>query len=257
MSLAVTSAIVLHAFDYLEASRVLRLVTRELGVQSVLARGARRARGRVGSAVDLFAEGEAQLHVRPTRDLQTLSAFDVSRARTALALDVRRFAAASAIAELVLRVGGEDASPTLFHACGAALDGIAEATGPTIVERALAGAWSVVAAAGFAPTLDDCASCHAPLAAAETVAFAHPAGGALCSRCGAAASSARRLPPSGRDVLRAWLSGAAARPVSLAEVRAHQRLLREFVTEHISEERPLRAFAAWESGFGSGAVTET
>ena len=41
MSLLVTDAIVLHSADYLESSRIFRLATREAGVQSVLARGAR------------------------------------------------------------------------------------------------------------------------------------------------------------------------------------------------------------------------
>ena len=45
MSLLVTDAIVLHAFDYLESSRIIRLLTREAGVQSALARGARKSRG--------------------------------------------------------------------------------------------------------------------------------------------------------------------------------------------------------------------
>ena len=34
-----TDALVLHLFDYLESSRIVRVATRELGVQSVLARG--------------------------------------------------------------------------------------------------------------------------------------------------------------------------------------------------------------------------
>ncbi|MFN7531060.1 MAG: DNA repair protein RecO, partial [Gemmatimonas sp.] len=61
MSLLQTDAIVLHVADYLESSRILRLVTREAGVQSVVARGARSSRKRFGSAVDLFAEGQAQI----------------------------------------------------------------------------------------------------------------------------------------------------------------------------------------------------
>ena len=57
MPLVETDAIVLHAFDYSETSRILRLATRDAGVQSVLARGARRYRSKVGTAVDLFAQG--------------------------------------------------------------------------------------------------------------------------------------------------------------------------------------------------------
>ena len=55
MPLLATEAIVLHAFDYLESSRIIRLLTREAGIQSTVARGARKSRGRYGSALDLFA----------------------------------------------------------------------------------------------------------------------------------------------------------------------------------------------------------
>jgi DNA repair protein RecO (recombination protein O) len=36
-----TDAIVLHAFDYRETSRIVRLATRDVGMVSVIARGAR------------------------------------------------------------------------------------------------------------------------------------------------------------------------------------------------------------------------
>ncbi|MFI5239190.1 MAG: DNA repair protein RecO, partial [Gemmatimonadales bacterium] len=114
MPLIVTQAIVLHAFDYLETSRVLRLITREAGVVSVLAKGARRTRGRVGSGVDLFAEGEAQIYIKPTRDLHTLGAFDVTSSRSGLAMEMTRFTAASALAELTLRIAGDDANAEMF-----------------------------------------------------------------------------------------------------------------------------------------------
>ena len=81
MSLLVTDAIVLHAFDYLESSRILRLVTRDGGLRSVLARGARRPKSRYGTALDLFAEGSAQLYIKPNRELHNLSAFEIVRAR--------------------------------------------------------------------------------------------------------------------------------------------------------------------------------
>src|SRR5215210_7237392 len=108
MTLLVTDAIVLHVFDYLESSRILRLSTRDAGVQSVLARGARRPKSRFGGALDLFAEGVAQIHTKPGRDLQTLAGFDVERSRPALAADLGRFTGAATIAELTLRFAGDD-----------------------------------------------------------------------------------------------------------------------------------------------------
>jgi len=246
MSLVVTDAIVLHAFDYLESSRILRIVTRDAGVRSVLARGARRSKKRFGSALDLYAQGAAQLQTKPGRELDTLNDFDVQRARPQLALQMSRFAGASAIAELTLRFAGEAADPGLFEAVESALDSIGAAAPDQARAVTLAGAWRVLRELGIAPTVDSCAECHAIVDAAATAMFSHPAGGTLCDRCAHLARSGRRLPPDARAALRDWLNG-EPHALSTADAgRAHQRLLREFLHEHLSEDRPLRAFDVWE-----------
>ena len=162
MPLVETDAIVLHAFDYSETSRILRLATRDAGLQSVLARGARRSKSRFGSALDLFAQGAAQLHLKDGRDLQTLASFDVTRSRAELGEELGRFAGASALAELVLRFSGaDDVSVQLFDVLTDALDRVADALDSRTIEATLSGAWRLVAELGFAPTIDACASCHA------------------------------------------------------------------------------------------------
>lgn len=246
MSLLATDAIVLHAFDYLESSRILRLVTREGGVRSALAKGARRASRRFGSAVDLFAQGNAQLYAKPGRDLDTLSAFDVVQARPALAADLGRFAGASAIAELTLRFGRDAADSGLFDVVAHALDALATAAPDATITATLAGAWHIVAELGFAPAIDVCADCHAPLDASAAVMFSHRAGGALCVRCGRLAPAGRKLPADARDTLRRFLGGEQGSPLEDAAARAHQRLLREFLAEHLTDGRPLRALELWE-----------
>src|SRR3954471_21989604 len=133
MALLVTEAIVLHAFDYLESSRIIRLLTREAGVQSSLARGARKSRARYGSALDLFAEGAAQLYVKPNRELHNLAGFEITRSRNELAEEVGRFTAAATIAELALRFAGEEGSPQLYDTVSDVLDRIARAaSGDTV-----------------------------------------------------------------------------------------------------------------------------
>ena len=246
MALLVTDAVVLHAFDYLETSRILRLLTREAGVQSVLAKGARRSSRRFGSALDLFAEGEAQLHVKPGRELHTLAGFDIQGQRSGIALDLGRFTAASAIAEMVMRFAREEANPGLFDAVVRALDEVAGAAPDESREAALAGAWRIVAELGFAPAVDICASCHDALPAAATVGFSHPAGGALCARCARLHRSSRILPSAARGALQRWLAGERVQLTDDAAVRAHQRLLREFLVEHLADGRELRAFEVWE-----------
>src|SRR5919199_6395089 len=214
MPLVSTDAVVLHAFDYSETSRILRLATRDAGVISVLARGARRPKSRFGSALDLFAQGAAQLSLKDGRELQTLSAFDVTQARSALAGDLGRFTAAAAVAELLLRFGTDDASETLFTALVDALDAIAIAPAARAREAGLVGGWRLVAELGFAPSLEACSACHTELPSDEDVTFTHEAGGVLCRSCARLYPPGRTLPAPARAAIGGW--GAAQRGGALA-----------------------------------------
>lgn len=243
----VTDAIVLHAFDYLETSRIVRLATRDAGVQSVIAKGARRPKGKFSGALDLFAEGTAEIHVKETRELQTLGAFDVTRSRASLASDLGRFTAAAALTELVLRFARDEENPSLYESLSESLDALASAAPGTSATMGLAGAWRIVAALGFAPALDECSSCHQPVPRGRPAMFSHPAGGVLCDACARRVRGSRALPPEARDAIRAWLEEETpGHSLGTPEVRAHQRLLREFLMEHLSEQRALKAFEAWE-----------
>jgi DNA repair protein RecO (recombination protein O) len=248
MPLVTTEAVVLHAFNYLESSRIYRLATRESGVVSVLAKGARRSRTRYGSAVDLFAQGEARLYVKPNRELQNLAGFDVTRARAELAEVPGRFTAASALGELVMRFAGEEPSPVVFEALVAGLDAVAVAPASGAADAALGAAWHLIARLGFSPAVDVCSGCHRAVPAEESAPFSHPGGGVLCVGCAGSAPSSRRLPAAARSALRAWLAGDAAAAGDEGARRAHQRLLREFLGEHLGDGRELRAFAVWERG---------
>ena len=246
MTLVVTEAVVLHAFDYLESSRILRLITRDAGVQSVLARGARSSRKRFGTSLDVFAQGSAEYTTRPGRELNTLTAFDCGRARPELVSDISRFTGACVLAELVLRFSSDEAHPGLFDAFVNGLDQIGAAEAGDTVSRTLGAAWHIVGELGFTPALDVCANCHTPLADDARTPFSHVAGGALCERCARLVPGTRAIPPEARAALAQWISGSQAVLDSPAEGRAHQRLLREFLDHHLSEGKMLRAFQVWE-----------
>ena len=253
MSLLVTDAIVLHAFDYLESSRIIRLLTREAGVQSALARGARKSRGRYGTALDLFAEGSAQLYVKPNRELHNLAGFELSQTRSELAADIGRFTAASTIAELALRFVGEVSNPQLYDTVADVLDRIARSAPDTTIQDGLAGCWRVVSVLGFTPELTSCALCHTPLRDSDDATFSHASGGVVCPACSKLAPGGRRIPTTARSAIRRWLEGENFTQLTDAEARSHQRLLREFLAAHLADDRPLRAFAVWEHDRWSAA----
>ena len=256
MALLATEAIVLHAFDYLESSRIVRLVTRDAGMRSAIAKGARKSRRRLGSGLDLFARGTAQLHAKPGRDLDILSAFEDVHPRAALGVELERFAGAAALAEITLFFGRDGADTELFEAVDHAFDTLEVTSGNDARDATLGGAWQIVASLGFGPAVSECAECGGALGVDDTALFTHSAGGALCQRCARLSPGGRMLPPSARTAIASWMSG---RRVSLsdADARAHQRLLREFLDYHLHDGRTMRAFELWERGTPQDTLAAT
>jgi DNA repair protein RecO (recombination protein O) len=242
-----TDAIVLHTFDYLETSRIVRLLTRDAGVRSAVARGARHSKRRFGTSIDLFAQGTAEFQSKPGRELDTLTGFEGVRGRPQLGEDLARFAAAAVIAELVLRFAIEDSDHELFDVVAETLDALASDAPAHARALALAGGWRILATAGFAPSLDDCADCHAPIQADAPALFSHASGGVVCATCARQRHAGRTIPAAARATIRAWLAGERA-PVETDEARSHQRLLREFALTQSHDGKPLRAYAMWEHG---------
>lgn len=240
-----TAAIVLHAFDYRETSRIVRLATRETGVISAIAKGARRPKSRFGQGLDLFTGGSAQLVLHPSRDLHTLAGFDATLARPALAASLRRFGAAAALAEICLRFGTE-ATAGVHDALADGLDRIGRSDDDAVPAATLAAGWRIVGELGFAPSLERCALCHRDLRPDEDVRFSHRSGGAVCTICRSLVPGARNLPASAREVLLGWMEGADVSLHDAPTARAHQRLLREFLEEHLGDGRAFPAFQAWE-----------
>lgn len=240
-----TAAIVLHAFDYRETSRIVRLATRESGVIAAIAKGARRPKSRFGQGLDLFTSGTAQVVLHHSGDLHTLAGFDASRARPALAASLRRFGAAAALAEICLRFGTE-ATAGVHDALGAGLERIAGSDDAGVPAVALAAGWRIVGELGFAPALDSCALCHRALRPEEDVRFSHRSGGAVCSSCRTLVPAARSLPATARATLLAWMDGRENPLHDAPTAKAHQRLLREFLEEHLGDGRAFPAFQSWE-----------
>src|SRR3989442_1880496 len=105
MALGTTSAVVLRTYPYSETSKIVRLATRDLGVQSAIAKGVLRPRSRFAAGLELLSEGMAQLYHRETRELPTLAAFDPLVLRRGAAPDRGRFSGATAPAAPMVQKG--------------------------------------------------------------------------------------------------------------------------------------------------------
>jgi DNA repair protein RecO (recombination protein O) len=232
---------------YRETSSIVRLLARDLGLASAIARGARRQKSRSAPRLDLFMTGNATLIVRPHRELNTLTGFDVTAPHSPLATDVGRFAAASALAELALKCAPADPHPGVFAAAAAGFDALEHAPPELAGSVALVACWGLVAALGFAPSLDRCAVCGAELGEGGGLAFAVVQGGALCATHRTGAGTAN-LGAADAAALRGLVEGRLPEPPLDARHEAsHRRLLVGFVRHHLAEHRDLPAMAFWDA----------
>lgn len=237
MALVSADAIILQAFAYGETSRILRLLTSTHGVQSVIAKGARGPRGRFGGVLEPFTEGIATYYAKESRELHTLSAFDLTQSGQRLGTHLLRFGGASLLAEIVICSTRESSHPGLYHVVLEALHRLA-AVVPDAIEAAVLGeTWLLIAHLGFAPELDDCIDCARDIAADETASFDYAAGGLRCSQC-APRAPGRNLPPHARAALRAFVQG---EPCTLPRTEGHWWLLSRYLDHHVLEGTRLRS----------------
>ncbi len=250
MSLVTTPAVVLQTYRYSETSKVVRLATRELGVQSAIAKGALRPKSRFGAGLELLGEGVAQLYFRETHELHTLGAFDLVNLRRDLAADVGRFAGAAALAQVVLKMAPPAPVPAAYDALLAALDALEAASPDRADATAVRAIWRLVAVLGFEPSLATCVQDGVGIEPAgdAPVAFSVAEGGAFCPRCEPARSQqSTRIPRQAYRDLLALNDPAAELPVlDSPHAAAHRRLVARFVRYHLGEAGPLPALDFWE-----------
>ena len=237
MAVLTTDAIILQAFKYSDTSKILRLITRGSGLQSVIAKGALRPKSPFGGVLEPFTEGVATFYFKDGRDLHTLTTFELSRSRQRLGSDLIRFGGASLIAELVLRSGIEEPDTELFDTVRNALDRIQDAESDQVEATVLGETWALIAQLGFAPALDECIGCGRTLGADEEVSFDYAAGGVRCGTC-AAGMPGRQLPSHARMALMRVMQG---EHVQLERTSAHWRLLARFLAHHVLDGATLKS----------------
>lgn len=246
MPLISTPAIVLATWRYGETSKIVRLATREHGVQSVIAKGALRPRSRFGAALQVLSGGQAHYIHHDRRELQTLTAFDLVSLPVLLTRDVGRYATATALAELILRVSPVEPHPEAFELLAAALRRLELEPPATLEAVALHSVWQLVAALGFAPGVDRCVRDGRPLAPDGALPWSLEEGGALCAAC-ARGTETVRLPPDGTAALRALLQEGGVLPVlDRPNAAAHRRLAARYIRHHVGEGAALPALDFWQ-----------
>jgi len=256
MSLVTTAAVVLQTYRYSETSKVVRLATRELGIQSAIAKGVLRPKSRFGAGLEFLSEGEAQIYYRDARELHTLAVFDVINLRRGLAGDVARFAGAAALSQVMFKMAPPAPLPDAYGVFTAGLDLLASAPAGDVDAAAVRALWVLVAELGFGPSLQSCVRDGSAVAEqdAQRIAFSAADGGVLCERC-AAGQSPARLPVDDYRALVALNDPTAELPgLDAPHAAAHRRLVARFVRHHL-DAVSLAALDFWERSAWTQALT--
>ncbi|MGD2151954.1 MAG: DNA repair protein RecO [Gemmatimonadales bacterium] len=251
MALVTTEATILKTYEYSETSKILRLFTRDVGLCSVIAKGARRPKSRFGGLLEPFTDGIATFYAKEGRELHTLSAFELHCERQALGRQLVRYAGAGLLAEIVLRFAPGSGDEGLFAQLRRGLDRLVDEPGD--VERTiLEETWRLIVRLGFAPGVERCALCEERPPADLGVHFDLANGGIVCGRCRPQLKdpSLRRLTPVERTELAGLLRGASGNRGVVESGRAQRRLLRDFIAYHLAEGIPLNSLRFLDERLG-------
>jgi len=245
-----TDAVVLRTMKYRESSRIAVLYTRELGKISVIARGARDGKSRLGGGLQPMNLVSAVVYVRETRDLQLLTQCDVIVPMHALGADLEKMGAAMAVLELTDAVSPqEEPSGELFDLLRATLGAVSAATkqpGNALYYFEL----HLLGLIGFQPLLSACASCGRPVEPEAELRMSP--GGILCRACSRKGPSLEAVSPAALAALRGLQESAdpgfATRMVMDAPLRGEiSRVLRRHLLAHVEGLRTLRSEAVFSS----------
>jgi DNA repair protein RecO (recombination protein O) len=240
-----TPAIILATLRYGETSKIVRLATRDHGVQSAIAKGALRPKSPFGAALQVLSGGQAQLILSERRDLHLLTSFDFAAVPVTIARDVGRYATATVLAEITLHFSPAEPHPESFEVLKLALARLEQAERAILPAVSLQEVWRVVGSLGFAPGRDDCVRCGRPIPEGGPLPFSAPDGGALCGAC-AGGPESTLLPPDARLALSLLLGERDELPdLDERNAAAHRRLAARYIRYHMGEGAKLPALEFW------------
>lgn len=179
-----TEAIVLRSIRYGEADNVLTLYTRERGRVSAMAKGARRAKSKMGGRLQPGVRVYLGLH-EGKGDMSTVRQAQVVESHAGLWMEGYRLRAAGSVLEAGMRVlGEEEANEGAYNLLTRGLALLAHVpprdTPPRHEPIVLGLHAKLLVVAGLLPRLATCVGCGSE---GPFVAFSARVGGALCGEC--------------------------------------------------------------------------
>ena len=181
MAIFKTEAVVLKTHDFRETSKIVSVYSRKYGRLQLIAKGVRNRKSKFGTVLDTLNYLSIVYYFKDTRELQLLSNAELVKPFFNFRTDLKRFAYASIVAEIIYRTQlMGDENPRLFHALISVLDGIDGAADFRNYFNAFLIRFLEIS--GFRPGLRRCMNCRR-IPEDNWVYFDFNRGGYLCEKC--------------------------------------------------------------------------
>ena len=172
--------IVLRSYKLGESDKILRVLTREHGKRSAVARGIRKTTSRFGARLEPLTMATMLLYTG--RSMDTVKQVEIETSFKELRENLDLFFHGSAMAELIDSITPEhEPHPELFDLLLVGLELLKESPGHAALVTSSFG-FKVMAAAGFELRVGSCANCGGGLGGGE-VSFSLHLGGFVCDAC--------------------------------------------------------------------------
>ncbi|MFQ5653051.1 MAG: DNA repair protein RecO [bacterium] len=176
-----TEAIILKSINHGETSKILTAYTRARGKISLMAKGVRNIRSRIGGAVEPLNYISMLFYEKESREIQLLSQAELLVAFPHIKASLPKTSLALAVCELVNQLEfGQEPNPLLFRLLLGALKGIdgSAGDGKNVFRAFQIHLFDIM---GFRPHFHGCIGCQKSLAG--TVRFDLQQGGLACETC--------------------------------------------------------------------------
>jgi len=181
-----TEAIVLKSMKYRDTSKIVTFYTKEYGKLKGIAKGARTAKNKFGSALEPLTHSMLVIYKKEHRELHLISQCDAINAFRNLSEDLDRMTTAFAIIELVNQVThGEERNPALFALLSEILSSL-NSSSKNYFSYLHAFQLRLASLFGYAPNFEFCDECGNPLVVGngeKQFSFQVARGAVFCNRC--------------------------------------------------------------------------
>ncbi len=184
-----TEAVCLRVRNWRNSSKIVTLLTPNLGLVTAIARGARRPKSLFGAALELFALSEVTIYLRENRELATVSNAELINAHPHIPLNYNAFLSAGQIARFLLRaLAHHNSEPRVFQLLKNTLLALSTPPKEPTDYSGLIGAFFLKATSflGFRPELQKCIQCRTLLCFdlhTPPLHFSFQKGGVICPHC--------------------------------------------------------------------------